>query len=231
MKNPLLLAASLISLGLSFPASAAVLVEYPFTSSGAPVIHDANLSAGDAAWVGLSGSYGFGASLGSAYARADTGIGTSFNAARYLTFTLEADEEFRLNLDSFQFLLGGTTNASVTMGEVYAEVRTSVDDFASSLTLTPGSVTVASQTVPVGTSTPDYAQFTANLGGSFDNLEDITFRLYVYVQSTNNSSFVRLDSFVLDGSVQAVPEPGTALLAIAAALVFLTFRGRHLLRA
>ena len=231
MKKSILSVATLISLSVSFPASAAILMEYQF-SNASPVVHDSNLSAGDSAWVGLSGNaYGFGASLGSAYARANSGIGRSFNEGRYLTFTAEADEGFTVSLDSFQFLLGGTTNSSETIESVYAEVRTSVDNFASSLTLTPGSVTVASNAVPIDTSTPDYVQFTANLGGAFDNLEGITFRVYVYVQSTNSTSYARLDSFVLDGSVQAIPEPGTPLLIMSAVWIFFTLRGRHLVRA
>lgn len=213
MKTPLLF--SLLSLAFSVGISAAVVVEYPFpsnTSSGAPVVYDSNLSASNPAWVGVSPTYGFGGSFGNAYISSTNKI-PAFDAGKYLTFTVEAEEGFTLRLDAFHFELGGTSPTLPLT--VYAELRTSVDNFASSLPLEGGGP-IASHVVVPGSS-PIYTPFSIALGDDFEALGPVTFPLHIYLTTTATNAWLRLDSFTLEGATQAVPEPSAAWLLFAAA--------------
>ncbi len=214
MKTSLLF--SLLSLAFCVWVSAAVVVEYPFppsTSSGAPVVHDPHLSASNPAWVGVSPTYGFGGSFGNAYISSTNKI-PAFDAGKYLTFTVEAEEGFTLRLDAFRFELGGTSPTPPLT--VYAEVRTSVDGFASSLLLDGGG-TIASHVVVPGSSTPTYTGFSITLGEEFEALGSVTFQLHIYLTTTATNTFLRMDSFALEGVTQAIPEPSAGWLLMAAA--------------
>lgn len=210
---------AIVGFALSSMASAAVLVQYPFTTA-APADVAEGMSAGNATWVGVSGGQvGFGGTLGTAYAQSNL-IPNALDEGVYLSFNLKANDGFSLNLDSFSFQLGGTTGATTTL-TVFAEVRTSLDNYASSLVLTPGSATAGSAVVPAGTSIPSFTTFTASLGNSFDELNDVTFRLYVYNARVGSatSTYLRLDSVSMDGSLSPIPEPGTVILLVTGLLL------------
>lgn len=231
MKTPILTVACLLgALSLS-SVSAAVLAEYPFNSSGAgtgptPITPIPNLVASDASWNGLgelhASQLGFGGSTGSAFVRPDR-TSSAFNPSQYLAFTLSAADGYLLNLHSLEFDLGGSAvPAPMT---VYAELRSSIDGFTNSLSLSPGLSAIASVIIPQGTSSPLYTSFSTEFSSEFLGLDEITFHLYVYDSSNSTSqTFLRISEISASGEVQAIPEPTTGLLILGAATCLLLRR-------
>jgi len=223
MKPPSLFRSSLKFLALAWgtlvlagPASAAVLVTYSFTNGPAATVTGGNLSAGDAAWAGFSAQAGFSNTTGTAYVRSDQ-TGNAFSSSQYLGVTITANAGYVLDLSSFSFLLGGT-NLSASNYTVDSNLRTSAEAtaFSTNVSLTPGPVTTASYLIPASTSDPIFTTFAADLSGaSYQNLQQITLRLYTYDSLNSATAYLRFDSLTLSGSVAAVPEPSSRALMVA----------------
>jgi hypothetical protein len=86
---------------------------------------------------------------------------------KFFEFTVTADPDFSLYLDSLTFL-SARGGASTPRGWV---LRSSVDDFASNI-----------DTQLVGTQRPDLTLFTVDLSDpQFQDLSEVTFRIYTFV--------------------------------------------------
>lgn len=210
---------------------AAVLVNYDFTgspSAAVPTTVDADVTATNTTWTGLSGNSGFSTASDTAYARADD-VASTFNSGRYLQFTITADPGLFLNLDSLEFTLGGqNTAATGTTYTVNTNVRSNAEvvDYSTNLTINPGTVTTASHTVLSGNNTT-YSNFSVDLSGvAFDNLTTITFRLFPTDSLNATGNYLRYSDITLNGTV-AVPEPGTVSLLLFGCVGLLFLRRLH----
>lgn len=208
---------------LTPPLHAATLLEYTFAGgSAAPATQDAGVTGSNAAWTGLSGA-GFSSSTNTAYAPANV-VPASFNSGRYLQFTITADPGFTLNLDTLDFRMGGQNTSNTLAYEVDANVRSGKDGFGSDLTINPGAVTTATDTVAAGDNT-SFSDFSVDLSGvAFDNLTTLTFRLYPIDSSDSTGNFYRYDTITLNGTVAPIPEPTAAALLTLSLMGLLLFR-------
>jgi len=218
--------------GWTAPLSAAVLVSYTFNSgNGNPAPTDEALSASVAAWNGYASGVGFSSTTQSAYV-SGTVLSKTFTTTQYLSFTVEAAEGSLLDLDSITIELGGSIPASGTTSQNSAlQVRTSGDEFASSLVFTPGGSTEALITVSEIGKT-EYAFFTVDLSGLAPT-GSITFHLHPYgPPPLSGSNFLRFGSVELEGQIVAVPEASTFGFGLvgAAMLLGLVRRSRRLAR-
>lgn len=102
------------------------------------------------------------------------------------------------------------------------EVRSSLDSFASAI---PG--TYSTNPVTAGSAPPagESASFDLS-GGNYDDLQNITFRLYLTGSVTGNNDVARWNNILVEGSVAVIPEPTTALLGSLGLLLFLLRRRR-----
>jgi hypothetical protein len=225
MKTPLLrqlFACAGLAAFVTPSLDAAVLVNYSFTAgSAAPTTQDANVTATNATWTGLSGAT-FSPGTGGAYAPANA-VPTSFSTGAYLSFTITADPGFTLNLDNLVFDLGAGMNTSGTY-TVNTNVRSNAEasDFTTDLTMTPGPVTTASVSNTTGSGTT-WLTYTVDLSGTdFENLTSITFRFYPTDNQSGSNQWARYNNITLNGSV--VPEPASALLLTLSLVGLLVFR-------
>jgi hypothetical protein len=128
---------------------------------------------------------------------------------QYFEFTVAADAGFTMDLTSLTFDVsrGG---ASTPRGWV---LRSDVDGFATDIA-----------TEIVATSQPNLSSFAVDLlGASHQDLTEVTFRLYGYGPSTGIGQF--FDNIVVNGSVQAVPEPAmVAALGVGVSTLLLRWR-------
>ncbi len=126
---------------------------------------------------------------------------------QYFEFSVAAEAGFTMDLTSLTFDVarGG---ASAPRGWV---LRSSVDGYATDIA-----------TEVVATTQPNLSSFNVDLlTASYQDLTDATFRVYGYGPSTSIGLF--FDNLVLNGSVQAIPEP-TTLAALGAGLPMLLLR-------
>ncbi len=216
----LMLAAALFSA----PAlNAATLVAYTFTSSSLlPTTQAADV---------LGGAFAFGPGLGSTaistssgnplpsvFVGSDrTGDPVSPTSEDYVTFSLTAESGYVFTLESLKFdyaYTGGDASQSATF-----TLRSSVDGFTSNL----GVYTRArTSTVVFETTAPAISLATLPTG-----LGQIEFRIYLTDTTSSSTSYLRMDNFVLEGTVTAVPEPGLLGVGLASGLLLM---GRRLRR-
>lgn len=115
----------------------------------------------------------------------------------YFTFEVTPDASQTINLSSLTF--NAARGGGPTRGY---DVRSSIDGFASTL-----------GTADLLTQRPTFTAVSIDLSGSqFSGLTTATeFRVYVYTPSIGSS--VEFDDIELNGTVTAVPEPSSGLLA------------------
>jgi hypothetical protein len=207
----------------------AQLVIWDFSSStspASPATGAANLGASSVAWSDdVSGTYGIAWQAGGqAYARFDA-LDTAFNEAKYLSFTVTADEGYLLNLSSLTFSFGGNNTHTSVVRTAYASVRTDAETipFSTDLTIAPAGATTASVAIPANTTTSSIVYETLGIdltGAEYQGVSAITIRIYGYASASATNANWRIGDITLDGTVTAVPEPSRfALLAGGAALV------------
>lgn len=188
----------------TIPASAQTnLASYLFTGGSASATNvTENITASNAVWTGLSGTqFGFSTVNNDAYARFDSVGTTTLNANRYLEFTLSAAPGYFLDLSAIDFIIGYSASGAQTRTN-FASVRSSVDSFASDLSMTPGPTTTAS----IGTNaavTIYSSPYTVDLSSpTYFGLTNFTFRIYPFVSNAAaNNSFSRFDDVNFVGSV------------------------------
>lgn len=167
--------------------------------------------------VGFSGAgniYFSGAPNGSSYPNAGwpTSSLDAVSNQYYATFTVGATTGNSMDLSSFSLNYGGATYSNDGTGiapfTVNVELRSSIDNFASAIgQATPFKVEAFSPS----THTPAAYSFDlSGIGAMQSTTEDVTFRIYVWASNFTgtpaNVNSIRLDNFVLNGSVHAIPE-------------------------
>lgn len=227
---------------LSLVSQAATIVGYDFTTGTSASFADSNVTV--SAFNLNSGSTGFdlnsavGDSTGETagidfsteagnFRAVNTDLkngnyAAAFSAGDYVSFTIEANSGFELNLDSIIWSSSIASNASRAATD-YVLVS-SVDGYAS--TLTSGTVT----TVAGGVS--EYQQFSVDLSSNaaYQGLTDeVEFRLYVWGGADGlSNSAINYDNFGVTGDLSAVPEPSSfALLAGCFTLASVMLRRRR----
>lgn len=222
--------------GASFFApsvNAAVLVTYDFAggSTAGTVTGDTGLLTAGAVSTTYTGG-GFSSATATAYApisSTGTSEATALSLGRYFTFTLTPQAGQTLDLTSFTLDFGGSA-AEISQGTTFTSnivVQSSVGGFGSGnplLTVTPNSyvsTSASNQQIKLTSATVDVS------GTAFDSLTTpVTFRVYLYY--TNASGGTGNYSYRLDNiAVQAVPEPGSAVLFGLAVGTTLIFRRRR----
>lgn len=200
---------AIAAFALSIPTShAATIVAYGFATNSSPTTVIANTTSTpvtSAGWFNndQSGSSGWSGSSFSYFGRGpSTTAGTS-----YIGFTITADPTYTLDLTalSFNYHMSQIQTAGGPHSFTF-ELRSSLSNFATAI---PG--TYSTNPVTAGTATLHSASFNLS-GGNYDDLENITFRLYVTGSVTGNNDIARWDDILAEGSVAAVPEPSTVLL-------------------
>ncbi|AHF92438.1 glycosyltransferase family 1 [Opitutaceae bacterium TAV5] len=139
---------------------------------------------------------------------------------KYFTFEIEPTAGNQLTLTEVAAKTQSDVGAGLQALTVTAFLRSSVDNYASTL----ASFTI---TTPENQGTGTSSQFglltTGPLGVAFSGLtEKVTFRLYAYVQSDNLdwNHIVRFDDIRISGyTTSAIPEPGTTALLAGAAML------------
>jgi hypothetical protein len=174
-------------------AQAAVIAQYNFTGSlDSSSDTEPNSGAGTFTPVGLTGGTG---------TTIDTGVGNpapSFNIdqgampvgvdhSRYVQFIVTANSGYFLNLSGT-----GALGFDGLGDGVNWYVRSSVDNYANDIVS--------------GTFGASFANNSADLSASFDQLTSVTFRLYAW---KGNNTDVFFDNITLNGTVSPVPEVGT----------------------
>lgn len=213
------------SLGCVMPqiTKADVLVQYTFPSSSTYVSTDPNPNSTASNFtfngMGTSGTdYGrstltTGPNLNTIYTRG-TALTTSEAAAitdgDYYAFTLTPSAGMRLNLTNLTFVTDATQGVTGLTYTANFVVRSSLDGYSSNIAAFSDGPSTSNASV--------FTQQTIDLSGAaFQNVATpITFRIYLYhtgADATNTQAITRSDTYVLNGTVSAVPEPSTAMLA------------------
>jgi len=136
----------------------------------------------------------------------------------YWDFTVAAETGYELDLDNLTFPIGGTSGGQAGYTATFF-VRSSLDGYADTI---PGSTTSVNVPSGLSTSGSNYSQVmleTLDLDltdPAFQDLSEITFRVYVYDNATSNHTdqIPRLSQVQLNGTVAEVPEPSTLALAV-----------------
>lgn len=207
---PLAFAAFTISLPTSH---AATIVAYDFATNASPttgsvIANTTSTPVTSAGWFNndQNGSSGHSGSSFSYFGRGpSTTAGTS-----YIGFTITADPNYTLTLAalSFNYHMSQIQSAGGPHAFTF-ELRSSLSNFA-----TPISGTYSTNPVTAGSATPagESASFDLS-GGNYDDLQNITFRLYVTGSVTGNNDIARWDNILVEGAVNAIPEPSAALFS------------------
>ncbi len=220
---------------------AAVITQYVFDGSvDTPSGTAANVTAGNftphasltsasPASPGFSASVPAGGGTNSRFVRTHVTANDqagSVAANNYFDFTVTAAPSFFLNLTSLTFSLGanGVNTSPATPNTASFFLRSSVDGFAATI----GSV--QSVSAVDGTTVWSTAGNVDLSAASFQGLNGITFRLYVFdsfdFTPGDFTGVNRLDSVVLNGTV-AIPEPSVlGVMTLALAGLGLRRRGR-----
>ncbi len=218
MKTPKL---SLISLTATLLTSSLMAgafdITYDFTASTvpeAPTNISGDVSGTNAAWVGMSGFYGFSTSSDTAFIQSSSSPAER-DLGKYLTLSLTPSVSGEsLNLTSFSFSLGGSNSGATVNPVVSANVRAGEtgSDFSTipDLVFLPGSVTTATHTITGSTST--FTTYTADLSAAvYQGLDSLVFRIYVFDDANTSSVFDRINDISISGA-SAIPEASTTVL-------------------
>ena len=154
-----------------------------------------------------------------------TSLGTTASGAvsgnDYYSFTVTPTTGFQLNLMSLTFLTDATVATGTNSYTANLFVRSSLDSFGANIG------TTITDTSNVASS---YVLQSVDLSsGTYQGISSpVEFRVYLFNTGANpgdTNSITRSDSYVLNGSVLAVPEPSVYLL-LAGGLFLLVFGRR-----
>ena len=212
--------------------SADVIAQYAFNGGSAAVTSsDANATGNDfLKGAGFGGNAGFSGSSQSIFVRSTETFGSSIsfgnakNAEDYFSVTIGANAGYEMDLTSMTFRFGYSSSGGT--GNVKTYLTSELDSYASILGSKELTVPGAS-----GVTYPGTQPVTVDLSGAqFQNLTGVTeFRFYFSDNLNNNDVIHRLDDVVLNGTVSAIPEPGTIGLISAAGVSLLYIRRRFMI--
>lgn len=202
-------------------ANAALVASYTFDGSpaGASSDSDANSTAGN---FGVGAGINGGTIRTSAFTAISGTISASMlsneisrNAADaitnndYWTFTVTATSG-TLNLDQLVFRYG-SSRTEITQASIF--IRSSIDNFASNIAFSDASTTLnyrAPEATAPGSWIPDAAVVPFSSLGSYQNLSNITFRIYGYDNAGHASAAgIRIENVQLT----TIPEPSVLFSA------------------
>ena len=153
-----------------------------------------------------------------------TGVGADLDDAiannQYFSFTVSADPGNILDLDNLTFTTFDSGNSTA---QDFA-VSSSLDGFGANLDLLDGmGGTIADGVGDI--STPADVDLS---GSEFDSVTSVEFRIYLDNRESdgNGGSGTAIDNLILNGEVELIPEPSTALLSAFAGLGLLARRRR-----
>jgi hypothetical protein len=114
----------------------------------------------------------------------------------YFTFAVSANSGFELDLSSLTFNVAQGSTSAVLNTRDY-DIRTSLDNFANSLT----------GTTSIGTNRPTFTPVTLNLSGAQfqDLMSPLTFQ-FRFFSTTGAGQNIDFDDITVNGTVAAVPE-------------------------
>jgi hypothetical protein len=240
MKTPPYIPLALVAMAVAFggwTAEAAVIAQYDFENSANRALPSTTGANSTVSQFGVNGgtlgtTVGF-SGTGNVYMRS-TALTTTesgaVTAGDYLTFTVTPNTGYEFDLTSLTLLFGGSTSTGPFTVNGY--LRSSLDNFATDLSLTGATYTPSGSEITYTTATADLSSL-ANIV----HATGITFRLYVtssigsndVYNDTANGAIFRADNVTLNGSIVAVPEPANLHLAwvgVGAGLLVLRFRRR-----
>ncbi len=211
MTSPrVLVSLGLVALGSSLHAQ--TLVEYAFTSSSTavtasganvtttPFARGAGLSS-----VTLSNGAGFPSANSIFVTSAQVNEAISATSTDWLGFTISATTGNVLNLSGLSFYYAYTNTSGTISGSATFDVRSSVDNYATS---------ISSFTIDVANSTtPNWTLASIGLTAApYQNLQSVSFRIFLNDGANESgNSQLRLDTVTLTGvSAAPVPEPASA---------------------
>ena len=156
-----------------------------------------------------------------------TSVGSSGEAGAitgldYFTFTLTPSAGHSMSIDQISFYAWMNTSGTLTDDYNYF-VRSSATG-ATTLGTYTSALRVGNSTVPTTAN-----QYTLNLSGvtALQNVTTATtFTIGMYLDNAS-TSFMRIDSVSLSGTITPVPEPTVAFLALSAAVVLIFRRRLH----
>ncbi len=204
-------------------AGAATIASYNFTSDESDQVGAANLSASNVTWQAnlIHNSSGGRSNVnGNLFFRsvavADSKAASLDNGSGlgdYVSFTVTPDAGFQFEFDTFAFNYGydaGIREDVATSVSFFVQVV--IDGVATEV----GSVFTDVQNVgdPRDQSAPNTTTPAIDLSGLGVIDSAAEFRIYLFDASNKDSAtFSRLDDFVLNGQVSAIPEPATLVLS------------------
>ena len=195
----------------------AVIAGYDFGSNLAATTEGANVTAGvlslSSGLGGLGGRSGTGG--GCVYIRSSgtgiTDLAGAITDIDYITFTVDVDAGYQMDLTSLTARQGYTENSGYTGKFAAADLLTSASGFTSDDSVYYNQNFA---TTPRNGNVIYYDDWDVALSGAeFQGLTGSTeFRFYL-TDNTNSADFIhRLDDIVLNGDVSLIPEPATLCL-------------------
>lgn len=221
MKNLRYCIAGLLSAAV---VSAADLATYSFTGSLYTPVEADNLS---------GSAVTFGSGLGSQGISGVNGIpapslyvfcnvideAVSATSNDYVTFTIAADEGYRLNLSALSFSYTVNTSTETPAGEMGTfAVRSDVDAYAANIASFDKAAVAGQNNGWVSTGSISLSS------GVYQGKEAITFRIFLNDNIATNKYSMRIDNILLTGDVveaTVIPEPSLAAMLAGAGVLLL----------
>lgn len=200
---------------------AETLVQYTFTEKNVTTSRDASTIGANVTPEAFANGGGItivASSIGSPSASSyyvqgnDATEAISPTSPDWLGFTINANSGYELDLENLSFAYAFSYNSGTApTTPATFDVRSSVDDYGSSITVLTASVAAANV---VNWSNASIVLSDA----AFQNLGSIEFRIFLNDgANTNAASYLRLDTVTLTGvAATAIPEPATYALLIGA---------------
>lgn len=211
---------------------AQTLVQYAFTANDTTTSRNASTTGANVtpgAFANGAGATIVSSAIGSPTVRSYFVRGSvvdeaiSATSTTWLGFTISANLGYELDLTNLSFAYGFSYNSGTapTTAATF-DVRSSLDNYASSISVLTASVAAANV---VNWSNASIVLTDA----AYQNLSTITFRIFLNDgTNVNTESFLRLDTVALTGVAAAVPEPASyALLAGLGGLALACARRRN----